>query len=107
MQRLVSALVLSLALSGAAGDWLDHWGHFLARNTHRDTASHGTSGWSDRAPAAPIVEALAGTTISVDRSPVIVRVMAVPSHAGRVRIAGTRTARPHDPPHLHTFALLI
>ena len=36
MHRLVSALVLSIALSGATGDWLDHWGHFLACGTNRD-----------------------------------------------------------------------
>jgi hypothetical protein len=109
MHRLVSAIVLSIALSVATGNWLDHWGRFLACSTIHETASHGTSGWSDRArqTPTPIVEALPGATISVDRSAVIVRGLAAPSHAGRVSVLRTRTARPHDPPHLHTFALLI
>ena len=109
MHRLVSVVVLSIALSGATGDGLGHWGHFLACSTNRETSSHGTSGWSDRArqTQTPIVEALPGATISVDRSAVIVRGMATPSHAGHVTVLRTRTARPHDPPHLHTFALLI
>jgi hypothetical protein len=109
MHRLVSAIVLSMALSGAAGNWLDRCGHFLACSTNPGTASHGTSGWSDRArqTQSPIVEALPGATISVDRSAVIVRGLAAPSHAGQVTVLRTRTARPHDPPHLHTFALLI
>jgi hypothetical protein len=109
MRRLVSVIVLSLALSGATADWLNHWGHFVARSASRETASHGTSGWSDRArqPQVPIVEALPGATISVDRSIVTVRGLATPSHRRHVTVLRTRTARPHDPPHLHTFALLI
>ena len=109
MSRLVSAIVLSLALSGVAGDWFDHRGDFLAGGTTRETASHGASGWSDRARQVPIpiVEALPGGTISADRSTGIVRGMAAPSHGRHLTIVRTRIARPHDPPHLHTYALLI
>jgi hypothetical protein len=108
MLRFVSAMVLSLALSGAAGDWFHQRGDFLASGP-RDAASHGASGWSDRALQVliPIVEALPGGTISVERSTGIVRGMAAPSHGRHLTIVRTRIARPHDPPHLHTYALLI
>jgi hypothetical protein len=109
MHRLVSALVLSLALSGATGSWLDHWTRSLAHRASCETASHGTSGWNDRDHQVPIpiVEALPGGTISVDRSTGIVRGMAAPSHGRHLTIVRTRIARPHDPPHLHPYALLI
>ena len=109
MLRLVSAVVLSLAMSGAAADWFDSCGDFLAGGASRETASHGAPGWSDRARQVPIpiVEALPGVTVSVDRSTGIIRGMAPPSHGRHLTIVLTHIARPHDPPHLHTFALLI
>jgi hypothetical protein len=109
MHRLVSVLVLSLALSGAAGDWFDRRGDFPAGGATQETASHGTSGWSDRTRHVPIpiVEALPSPTITVERSTAITRGMAAPSHGRHLTIVPTRIARPHDPPHLHTFTLLI
>lgn len=109
MQRLISLLVLTLALSGVTADWLRERGHTSAGRPCETASSRGASGWQDpiRQTQTSVLEPSPGLTGGVDRSTAIPREMAAPNHGRHLASLPARVARPHDPPHLHSFALLI
>jgi len=108
LRRLVSMLVLALALSAAAGIWLRARSESCTACAGQDAASHDTSGWNDRSrPQSPIVGATPTATIVVHRSVQIGRTTFAPRHGNPVMTVTRRLLHPHDPPHLHTFILLI
>jgi hypothetical protein len=105
MRGFVSMIVLAVALSVGAGNCLGR-DFYRASRTH-DLSSHGASGWSDRSAQTPVIEAASQDTTVADRSTEIPRAASMLLPASRVSAARSPLARPHDPPYLHTFTLLI
>src|SRR5262245_9071596 len=110
MSRLVWIVVLMLTLTGVPRGRVVGWDAASRRDATHETTSPGAGGWHDRAgdSSIPILEAVPAAASGIQSASEhgARRTSAAnPRHyAWNVQIHVTR---PHDPPHLHTFTLLI
>src|SRR5438094_455960 len=109
MRRALSAFVVAMSL--VTGALLPVARDERSVHVTQPNTSHDSTGWNDRTAhdSTPVLEAVTVATVGPDRS-VAGGLAATPLVARRHRHASAvdvRVPRPHDPPHLHTFALLI
>src|SRR5262249_28065056 len=105
--RRIAATVLGLMLALSAAAVLEP----LDRVELRSRRAHGCSAGAPTGSSAALEPADAVSAAqhasSAGTAPVRARALALPVHRAPASGPASAFARPHDPPHLHAFSLLI